>query len=168
MAQPPLPAVTLHDDPTLTVLQRANLLVCAWREAPTLEQMLVIGKHIERWRGLYGDRVAFVNVFTAGRLDKLSKDAREEANRLTARFPKNLCSAHVVLVSGMTGTLTRTILRAMSLVGGNVSPWRVFGTVRDAAPWVFKHLEGQASLVWTEADVLALLTRGAAAGPAHQ
>ncbi len=148
----------LYDDATLSLLQRANLLVAAWRNDPTLAQMLVIAKHIERWRETFGEEVAFVNVI-GGNVESLSKEARTEANRITARYPNNLCSAHVVLIGGLAGGLARTILRAMALVGRHQSPWRVFDNNRTAAEWVAGHLHGRANQRWETADVLSVLNQ---------
>ncbi len=149
----------LYEDETLVVTQNDNLLVCSWLEAPTLAQMITVGKHVDRWRQTFGDDVAFVNVILGGKVEDFSNEARVEANQMTERFPRNLCTAHVVLVGGLPGMLARTILRAMRLIGRHQSPWRVFDNCAVAAEWIALILDGHAGRRWTPAEVLNTLNR---------
>ena len=151
----------LHHDPTFTLSRCENLAVAAWWDAPTVAQIGVVERNMDVMRRAFRDEMAFVNVIVAGRIESFSKDVREAANRLTEKHPRSLCVANVVLVEGIAGVLTRTIMRAMRMVGRNESPWRVFDNCAAAAAWIAPHLDGHASLVWSSDDVLAVLNQAA-------
>ena len=75
-------------------------------------------------------------------------------------FPaKSKASPKKVLVKGLSGILTRTVMRALRMVGRSSSPWRVFDSCPEAAGWIAQHLDGHVGLRWSTAEVLAVLTQ---------
>jgi len=156
-----MPPTALHEDPTFVLLRRDNLMVAAWHDAPSLAQMRIIGRHMDVWRPPYDHHVAYVNVIVNGRVEGFNAEVREAAKRLSEKYPPALCVANIVLVQGLSGILTRTVMRAMRMVGRTHSPWRVFDSCGEAATWIAQQLDGQVNLTWSASEVLAVLNQAA-------
>jgi hypothetical protein len=150
----------LHDGDGLLLLRCENLLVAAWRQAPSMLEMKIVGTHIAQLHRDHGEEVGFVNLAISGKAELITKEVRDEGNRLARRWA-SACSAHVVLVEGLAGVVVRSILRAMSVVSGHSTPWRVFDDIHTAAPWIAERIDGRAGCTWNAADVEAILADAA-------
>jgi hypothetical protein len=155
---------TVYEDAGLSLTRCENLMVATWRQAPTPFQMKLVGTHIATLHQEFGEEVGFVNLAVSGKPELISKEVRDDANRLARRW-QSLCSAHVVLVDGLAGVVVRSILRAMVVVSGNTSPWRVFDDCRTAAAWIAARLDGHVRLAWSSAEIEALFAEVAARKP---
>jgi hypothetical protein len=147
---------TLHEDAGLSVTRCDNLIAVTWRQAPTMLQMKLVGTHIAAMHHDFGEEIGFVNLAVSGRAELISKEVRDEANRLARRWT-SICQAHVILVDGIAGIVVRSIVRAMVVVSGNSGPWRVFSDTGSAAPWIAERLDGRARLAWSAKEVDAIL-----------
>src|SRR5579859_3934314 len=99
---------TLYEDAGLSLTRCENLMVATWRQAPTMLQMKFVGTHIANLHRDFGEELGFVNLAVSGKPELISKEVREDANRLARRW-KSACSAHIVLVDGLAGVVVRSI-----------------------------------------------------------
>lgn len=157
---------TVHTDATLRIVTARNVQVNVWSNAPTLEQMRVFGRVGAALARQHARGSALINVIVGG-TPSFSEPVRDETVKLMKQAELyNLGSAHIILVSGFTGTAVRAFMSTAILLGRPHRPNKVFGEPEAAAAWLAPLLAPGAE-PWSQAKIAALVAQamqGSAAG----
>lgn len=131
---------SLHEDDTLRIASCRNLIMAAWTEAPSEDQLILLGRLGREFAGQHAGGTAFINLMKKGRpsFDAAVRKRAEELSRDASVFP--LGSAHVVMASGFTSTAVHAFLSTVFLVARPPKPTKAFRTLDTALPWVLERL----------------------------
>jgi hypothetical protein len=153
---------TVHADSILRVVTSRNVQVNVWSNAPTLDQMLVFGRTGTALKRRYPRGTGLINLIVDG-TPSFSEPVRAEVVRLMQQ-PEifSLGAAHLILVSGFSGTAARAFLSTAILIARPRRPNKVFSQPEPAAAWLAPLLAGGAE-PWTPAAIVALVARVVAA-----
>ena len=156
----PSPDVTvLAEEGSLRIIASRNVLVAAWRDAPTMSQLHAL-ERVGRERGeQYPRGTALLNLALSGKPD-FSADVRKETARVSA-LPDIfvLATAHIVLVRGLVGAAVRAFLSTSVLMARPTRPTKVFGDTLPAVDWVLARL-APAGEAWTRQGLVAVVDQG--------
>jgi hypothetical protein len=102
--------ITVIEHGTLRLVTERNVVVAAWRDAPSVAQLNAVERAGRVACVRYAGKTTLVNLILSG-TPNFSGEVRAEVarmNGLTDLFP--IAAAHVVLVPGIVGTTVRTFL----------------------------------------------------------
>ena len=126
----------LHRDATLRVITHGHVMLASWRDAPTIEQMLIMGRISRTFVRTHDHNTALWNAILSGK-PTFSEAVRREVNTQSADPAlQGLGTAHVVLLDGFTGAATRAFLSAANLASRPKTPTKVFGDIASASTWL--------------------------------
>lgn len=151
-------STTVIDHGTLRLVTERNVVVAAWRDAPSVAQLNAVERAGRAAGARYASKTALVNLILSG-TPNFSSEVRAEVarmNGLTDLF--QVGAAHVVLVPGLVGTTVRTFLSTSMLLVKPHAPTRVFGDAEPAARWLSELLRPPGE-PWTAAQLTALFAR---------
>jgi hypothetical protein len=147
----------LHEDATLRIETRDDLMVVVWRDAPTGPQMLAFENAAREHARSWPKGTACANVVVSG-TPRFTDEVRTSAARMSRdRTLLSLGVAHVVLVGGLRGTAARAFLGGIVLIAGLSRRAQVFGEIDPSAAWLADKLSRGAAGGWTAAEVGAEL-----------
>jgi hypothetical protein len=156
---------TLHDDATLHVESRDDLLIVVWRDAPTGPQMLVFENAAREHARAWPKGTACANLVVSG-TPRFSDEVRTAAARMSRdRTLLGLGVAHVVLVGGLRGTAARAFLGGIVLIAGLSRRAHVFGDIDASSAWLAEKLARGAAGGWTGEEVGSVLRTAAVPPP---
>src|SRR5262245_41862490 len=139
----------LHEDATLRIETRDDLLVVVWRDAPTGPQMLAFEKAAREHARAWPSGNACANLVVSG-TPRFTDDVRTAAARMSRdRTLLGLGVAHIVLVAGLRGVATRAFLGGIVLVAGLSRRAHVFGEIDPSAAWLAEKLSRGGAGGWT-------------------
>jgi hypothetical protein len=153
-----VPTLVLTEGPLRLTAER-NVLVGAWRDAPTVPALRALERAGQDWAKKYPAGTALLNLALSG-TPNFSSEVRTETSRVSARpdiFV--LATAHVVLVSGLVGAAIRAFLSTSLLLAKSTRPTKVFGDKAIASDWVKTQLAPSGE-TWTRAELVALIDQG--------
>lgn len=153
----PVQLEPLYADGVLRIESCRNLLLCAWSDAPNVDQMRTFRVHARALDRRYPNNVALLNAVLSG-TPRFSEGVRDEARRLIAEGVMKLGSAHLILVGGLGGAAARAFLSAAILLGRSALPARVLGETEQAARWLSERL-AEGSVAWADGDVRSAVDR---------
>ncbi|MCU0656005.1 MAG: hypothetical protein MUF64_12330 [Polyangiaceae bacterium] len=147
------PAV--FEETTLRLVAERNVVVAAWRDAPTVPQLRLVervGRGVEL---RYPGQTALINLILSG-TPRFSAEVRAEVGRMNNQDDLYvLAAAHVILVEGFLATAVRAFLSTTMLVVKPATPTKIFGDTTLAARWVAERLAASGER-WTPEQLLAL------------
>lgn len=147
---------TVYEDATLRLLSHRELLVAAWFDAPTIDQMREVGR-AGRALGAASPRgSALANVIVSG-VPRFTDEVRDEGIRIARDRTFRRGSCHLILVGGLGGAAARAFMSMVLLVGTKAlgkgaARTKVFGELGAAAGWTAELLGGE----WTAMEVFDL------------
>jgi hypothetical protein len=145
----------VYHDATLRQAYHRNLHVCAWYDAPNLEQMHAYGGAAKSLSMRYEGKSALMNVVVTG-VPRFSGEVREAAAEYTREGAHSAGAAHVILVGGLLGSSVRAFLSTIVLIGRPPNPTKVFGDLGQAGTWMAGNLNQRSSERWHPDDVVAV------------
>jgi hypothetical protein len=151
--------VTLAEIPfsnaSIRIATSRNLVVFAWRDAPTVAEVRQCHRILRAVARQYPAGAGVINLIIQG-TPSFSEAVRAEAARATSDpLIAKVGVAHVVLVTGFVGVAVRGFLSSVTLLGRSPRKSRAFGDVPSGAAWLAPRLSvgGEA---WTPAEVAAV------------
>jgi hypothetical protein len=116
-----------------------SLMLCCWRDEPTLQAFSVCDSALRRAKEL-GEKASLLVIIEDGA--KPPNAAFRDKSAVTlADLDRHLsASATVVATSGMLGAAIRSILTGISLVSRRNHPTKSFREVQDACAWLSKYV----------------------------
>lgn len=145
----------VHQDATFRIGVARNLMINAWADAPSLEQLRAFGRSARALSREHAGRTALLNVVLGG-TPRFPEAVRDEAVKLTRDSGLGrLGVAHLILVGGLAGAATRAFLSTVVLLGRPRVPNKVFGDSRASAEWLAGVLT-TGGAAWTADEILAL------------
>lgn len=142
----------VYQDATLRQAYSRNLHVCAWYDAPTLEQMHAYGRAAKALSMRHEGKSGLINVVVTG-VPRFSGEVREAAAEYTREGAHAVGAAHVILVGGLLGTSVRAFMSTIMLLGRPPNPTKVFGDVPHAARWMAGNFAERSEQRWTAEEV---------------
>ena len=132
--------VVAHDDGVLRLVCAANLLVAAWTEAPTVEQLRLVRERGHELERAHPRASAYLNGIVRGgnRFPAEVREEMEASARDRGMFTRGV--AHLVLLPGWQGPAARAVVRGAIAIARAPAPNRVFATPEDAAAWLAERL----------------------------
>jgi hypothetical protein len=142
----------MHADATCSIVRSRNLLVVAWRQTPEVGHLRLVDRRLDEMHARHAGRFGFVNILISFRPELFTKDRLDMVHKMTSDKPP-VPTAHVILLAGISGTIARTILRAVPLVTMKAKiPWCTFGDVSSAATWIASNVVREDG-VWSQGEV---------------
>lgn len=138
----------IYQDRNFRLVSHRNVMIAVWSDAPTLPQVRILHREADQFAKQNPSGQAFVNLITGG-VPVFTEAVRDELVKMiksTTNF--TLGSAHVLLVTGMTGSAVRAFMSTVMLLARPKAPNRVFATIADAVTWVHGRLGGMQAQ-WT-------------------
>jgi len=148
---------TVIEHGTLRLVSERNLVIAAWRDAPTLPQLHAV-ERAGRGAGPRHGKAALVNLILSGTPNFSPEVLAEVARMNGVNDLYTLGAAHVIVVPGLIGIAVRAFLSTTMLLQKPHAPTRIFGEVAPAIPWLVGLLQG-ADERWTAAQVSAVFAR---------
>lgn len=153
---------TVYEDATLRLWSHRELLVAAWFDAPTIEQMREVGRVGRALGNAHPRGSALANVIVSG-VPRFSDEVRDEGIRIARDRTFRRDSCHLILVGGLGGAAVRAFMSMVLLVGTKAlgkgaARTRVFGEIGAAASWTAELLGGE----WTARELFDLYREAAA------
>lgn len=144
----------VHDDGVLRVGACRNLLIPTWYGSPEGTHIRAFGRAILSVSNRYAGDVGVFDMIASG-TPRFTDLVRDELVKLL-RDPRTQGrgSAHVVLLSGLSGVATRSFLSTALLLSRSSVPTKVFGETRAAAAWLAPILS-KGKEAWTAEQILA-------------
>jgi hypothetical protein len=146
---------TLYTDPILQIAAHRNLLVIAWSDAPTVDQMRECARAARVLARKYNGGIGLLDLILSG-TPTFSTEVRDEAvklNRDPALF--RLGIADTVLVTGFVGVAVRAFLATVALLARSPVPTRVLGSLAEAEAWLLPQLV-KGGEPWATGDIVKL------------
>lgn len=145
----------LIEEGTLRMLVERNLVVAAWREAPTVAQLRALERAGRSLEDQLPGKNVLLNLMISG-TPNFSAEVREEAIRLSG-VPDifSLAAAHVILAQGLVGTAVRAFLSTVVLLSKPPTPTKIFGDKTPATTWLMEHLKASGE-PWSRDQILSL------------
>jgi hypothetical protein len=147
------------------IIQLPNMTTGMWRHfgvhafegTVTLEDMMHIEAAGDRWhRKNPGKVVEMVIIFASEA--RLSGEERTRMVRIIKRWESiRTASATVVLATGLTGSMHRSVLTGLQMLAPAPHPTKVFGSVRDAVAWITPHVQALCGAETRPEDLLAAI-----------
>lgn len=147
-------AAFAHEDGSLRLVRAGGLVVAAWTDVPTVEQLRIVRRHAQDAEREHPGRSAYLNAilrgghrFPAEVRAELGHDARDRSF-----FTRGV--AHLVLLPGWQGPAGRAVVRSAIALARTPFPHRVFSDARSAARWLAARLDGSAEAIlraWDDA-----------------
>jgi hypothetical protein len=144
----------LQDEAVLRLGISRNLVICAWRDAPSASDVQAMSRAITRTARKYPGDFGVYSAVLRG-TPKFSDEVRAELGKVvTDPNAQGRGAAHVIVLDGFAGTATRAFLNTIFLVGRAHASNKVFADHASAAAWLAPRLSaGQES--WTVPQLLA-------------
>jgi hypothetical protein len=151
----------VFSDSCLRIATVDNLELASWFGPPEMDHMRALDRTFKQLKRRNEDGVAFVNVVVGG-VPRFSQEVRDEAARQTAEIdPRDLATAHLVLVDGLVGSAVRAFMSTTMLIGRPPHPTKVFGDISSTARWLAIQLGRNARYTWSEDRVREALQKAA-------
>jgi hypothetical protein len=131
--------VILFEEATVRIGAHQNLLLVAWRDAPTVVQLREFGRIARDFERKKPGRCALWNVVIGGTPSFNDEVRRQLAELMSERF-LTLGTAHVILVGGFAGATARALINTAILMSRANYPRRAFDDPRQAALWMSPRL----------------------------
>lgn len=129
------PLTHVYADERALFAHAGGLLLCGWRDAPTMVQMRALAEHgrrVEKERG----PLALLNVAFGG-VPRFPDDVRNYAAELTRDAGLfQIGRAHVVTIPGFVGAAVGAFINTFMLLGRPPRPTKMFRDIAEAARWL--------------------------------
>lgn len=158
----PLEPQILARDGTLSLIAVRNVLFAVWREAPTLRHLEKLFEQTQATRSQWPKGGALVDLILTG-TPRFSNEVRKEAVRQFRAEPRDLCSAHVILLRGLSGVAVRAFFNGVIMLARPVAPAGVFSSQDEAAKWMMPHM-ARGTPSWTCSELQRAMTNAVRAG----
>lgn len=134
-------AALAHEDRSLRLVRNGGLVVAAWTDAPTVEQLRIVRRLAKDAEREHPSGTAYLNAILGGS-NRFPAEVRAELER-DARdgslFTRGV--AHLVLLPGWQGPAGRAVVRTALALARTPFAHRVFSDARPAATWLAQRLE---------------------------
>ena len=132
---------TFYRDDIVHMVLGRRLIVCAWRDAPSMTQVKALRRiNVDARRRLGDDGVAYCNVVISG-TPVFASEVRDEITAISRDFGKRgVAQAHLILMEGFAGTAVRAFLSTVNLIARPSVPNKVSGDRREVEEWLLEKM----------------------------
>ena len=149
-------AEILYTDTEMQIAVHRNLLLIAFCDAPSAEQIRECGRVARSLARKHPGGIGLLNLVLSGK-PNFTNEMREEAVKLN-RDPSlfRLAIADVVLIPGLVGVAARSFLSTVTLLSRSANPRSAFGNLEDTDAWLVPRLAGGGGERWARGDIVAV------------